>query len=209
MIKKYQVLIKEENERKRVEELKQYLDEKVAEHKCFLEEQLERKSQSCVIKFGTSITKVLTSEHVLGRLSLYNEWKKTKVLLKKDLMEKMVTKFGFQKNDLQTKKVPELKDMAEKYLLERESKLVQMWQKELNDVIVPVPLAITNFFDQPPSSSEKEEIIEETNEDNQWDDLEKEILHFLQETQEDSGATEEEDGVGMLTTLYGELLSSV
>ena len=114
VIQKYQVHLKEEDEKKRVGELKQYLDEKISKHKKLLSEQLECKASSCTISFGTSRTKVLTSETSLAQLHIYNEWKETKVLKKKDLIKKMVAKYKFHEDEIQTKKVAEPKQLVEK-----------------------------------------------------------------------------------------------
>ena len=143
--------MKDESEQKQVNELKEYLDEKIAEHHRVLSRQAKQRAASCAIKFGTSTTKVLTSVTVLARISLCEEWKKAKSLKKKDLIEKMITDYGFT-NDIQESKLPELKQMTERYLLEREKELVETYQRELDKVTVPLPPAITDFFAHPPNS---------------------------------------------------------
>ena len=144
VIQKYQVHLKEEDEKKRVGELKQYLDEKISEHKKLLSEQLEHKALSCAISFGTSRTKVLTSETSLAQLHIYNEWKETKVLKKKDLIKKMVAKYGFLEDEIQTKNVTELKQFVEQHLLVQEEELVEGYQKELDKVTVPILISLVH-----------------------------------------------------------------
>ena len=97
------------------------------------------------ISFGTSRTKVLTSEMSLAQLHIYNEWKKTKVLKKKDLIEKMVAKYRFLEDEIRTKKVAELKQLVEQHLLAQEEELVEGYQKELNKVTIPIPPLLANF----------------------------------------------------------------
>ena len=171
--------MKDESEQKQVNELKEYLDEKIAEHHRVLSRQAEQRAASCAIKFGTSTTKVLTSATVLARISLCEEWKKAKSLKKKDLIEKMIMDYGFT-NDIRESKLPELKQMTERYLLEREKELVETYQRELDKVTVPLPPAITNFFAHPPNLGEanKEEAVED-DENSTSDELEKEILAYL------------------------------
>ena len=61
----------------------------------------------------------------LARIKLCEEWKETKSLKKKELITKMTMKFGFVKDELQQKLLPELKSMAEKHLLLKEKQLVE------------------------------------------------------------------------------------
>ena len=78
---------------------------------------------------------MLTSVTVMARINLCKEWKSTKSLKKKDLIEKMITYYGFAQ-DIQARKLPELKQMAEQYLLEGENELVGRYQKEPDQVTV-------------------------------------------------------------------------
>jgi hypothetical protein len=178
--------MKDESEQKRVNELKEYLDEKIAEHQRVLSRQAERRAASCAIKFGTSTTKVLTSATVLARIFLCEEWKMAKSLKKKDLIEKMIANYGFT-NDIQASKLPELKQMAERYLLEREKELVETYQKELDKVAVPLPPAITTFFACPPNLEEENK---EEAEEADSDELEKEFLAYLNRRLNDDEAEE-------------------
>src|SRR6185312_14202848 len=86
--------MKDESEQKQVNELKEYLDEKLAEHQRVLSRQAERRAASCAIKFGASTMKVLTSATVLARIFLCEEWKMVKSLKKKDLIKKMIVNYG-------------------------------------------------------------------------------------------------------------------
>ena len=184
-------------------ELKTYLDEKISEHKMLLGEQAERKASSTTIRFGTSTTKVLTSSICLGRLSLYREWKSTKDLKKKDLLQKMIENYGFLESDVKNKKVPELKKMAEDYLLSREKDLVDTFQKELDAIPVPLPPSITNFFQ--PSGEVHENLAEE---DEEFELLEKEVISFLEkrEASEFNEEEQEENSVAILSSLFATLL---
>ena len=137
------------------------------------------------ISFGTSRTKVLTSETSLAQLHIYNEWKETKVLKKKDLIEKMVAKYGFLEDEIQTKKVAELKQLVEQHLLVQEEELVEGYQKELDKVTIPIPPSLANFFQRPTNPLPNPPITEEKNEEGAEviedgeDDTEKEILSYL------------------------------
>ena len=183
--------LKEENEQKRVDELKQYLDQKISEHQKLMGKQVKHKVSSCAISFRTLMTKVVTSETCLAQLNLYKEWKSTKILKKRDLIKKMITNYGFLENDLQTNKVPELKQLTEQYLLGREKKLVEVYQKELDSVTVPLPPSISNFFQHPLSLEEKnEERVDVIEDGNIIDDMEDEILSYL--TQKMNGEEEED-----------------
>ena len=90
--------MKDESEQKRVDKLKMYLNEKIAEHQCILSGQAEQKAAAGSIKFGTSTTKVLTSMTVMARIFLCTEWKVAKSLKKKELIEKMITNYGFKED---------------------------------------------------------------------------------------------------------------
>ena len=127
------------------------------ENQQVLQGQAEQRATSCAISFGTSTTKVLTSETVLARLFLCKEWKNVKTLTKKDFIEKMIARYGFA-DDIQTKKLPELKQLAEQHLLEREKELVGVYEKELDKVTVPLPTLIATFFQctLPVSEEDKE-----------------------------------------------------
>jgi len=190
--------LKEENEQKRLAELKDYLEEKLSEHKKMLSEQVERKKSSSAIKFGTGTTKVLTSSICLGRIQIYNEWKNTKYLKKKDLMVKMITKFGFLENEIKKKKVPELKKMSEQYLLGKERELVEKFQTELDKVTVPLPPSIGNFFE--PIEKELEEKREVEDEET-YLALENEILSFLEQGLQLQPEDDERTAL-LLTTLF-------
>src|SRR6185312_6429212 len=126
--------MKDESEQKQVNELKEYLDEKITEHQRVLSGQAERRAASCAIKFGTSTTKVLTSATVLARIFLCEEWKMVKSQKKKDLIEKMIVNYGFT-NDIQASKLPELKQMAEQYLLERERNWLKHTKRNLTKLL--------------------------------------------------------------------------
>ena len=119
--------------------------------------------------------KVLTSATVMARINLCKEWKSAKSLKKKDL----ITNYVFAK-DIQARKLPELKQMAEQYLLEGENELVGMYQKELDQVTVLLPPVITSIFACPPDfgAENKEEVVE-ADEHSAFEELEKEILDFL------------------------------
>jgi hypothetical protein len=178
VIHKHQVYLKEESEQKRLAELKLYLDEKIAEHKKMYSEQVERRASSATIKFSTATTKVLTTSITLGRLQLYKEWKGTKSLKKKDLIEKMIQNYGFP-DDICSKKLDELRKMVEQHLLSREKELVESYQKELNSVTVPIPPSIASFF-AAPRAPEAEEKMEEVP-DESFADMEKKMITFLEE----------------------------
>jgi len=190
VIKKYQVHLKNESEQKRVEELKGYLEKKVRERDESARAQSERKETSSLIKFGTKTAKVLTSSTCLGRIKLAIEWKETKTLKKDELVTCMITKYGFLEEELRRKKVPELKKMAEEYLLSKEKELVATFQKQLDSISVPIPSEITNFF--APKENEKEE----DNQNDSYLQLENEILLFLQ--QGPPSATEEDNSFASL-----------
>lgn len=198
VIKKYQVHLKSENEKKRLDELKGYLESKVRKRNEAAQAQSERKEATSMIKFGTKTAKVLTSSTCLGRIKLATEWKETKTLKKNELIARMITKYEFLEEDLRKKTVPELKKMAENYLLSKESELVATFQKQLDSVLVPIPSEITNFFE--PKESEKEEDDQNVN----YLQLENEILSFLQ--QGPPSATEEEDSFASLLLTVSESL---
>ena len=179
VIQKYQVHMKDEGEKKRVDELKHYLDEKIAENQMVLRGQAERRTSSCAIQFGTTTTKVLTSKTVMAKIYTCDEWKSSKKLKKNDLIAKMIEKYGFT-IAIWAKKLPELKEMVVKYLLEREKELVDVYQKELDDVTIPLPSSITNFFWNPTNTEEeKREDCDESDDGNNCDEMEKDILAFL------------------------------
>lgn len=168
------------------------------EHDEAAQAQSERKEATSMIKFGTKTAKVLTSSTCLGRIKLATEWKETKTLKKNELITCMITKYEFLEEDLRKKTIPELKKMAENYLLSKESELVAMFQKQLDSMSVPIPSEIMNFFEL--KENEKEEDDQYAN----YLQLENEILSFLQ--QGPPSATEEEDSfASLLLTLYESL----
>ena len=211
VIQKYQVHLKEEDEKKQVGELKQSLDKKITKHKKLLSEQLKCKALSCAISFGTSRTKVLTSETNFAQLHIYNEWKATKDLKKKDLIEKMVAKYGFLEDEIQTKKVAELKQLVEQHLLAQEEELVEGYQKELNKVTILILPSVANVFQHPTNPLPNLLITEEKNEEGAEvikdgeDDMEKEILSYLNRRLNGEDEEDEEKEAALLSTLFSTL----
>ena len=204
VIREYQVHLKDESEQKRVDELKMYLDEKIVEHQRVLSGQAERKALASSIKFGTSTTKVLTSKTVMARIFLCSEWKVAKSLKKKELIEKMIANYGFSE-DIRAKKLSELKQMTEHYLLEREKELVAIYQKELDKALVPLPPAIANFFAQPPvPEEESKQEVEGANENRTFECSENEIMAFLDRSISGNESSAEDEA--LLTSLLASLL---
>ena len=145
---------------------------------------------------------VLTSETVLARLFLCKEWKNVKTLKKKDLIEKMIASYGFA-DDIQTKKLPELKQLAEQHLLEREKELVGVYEKELDKVTVLLPTSIATFFQcaLPVSEEDKREIADVADEHDTFEEMQEDILAFLARRMNDDEAAVTAEDESLLTTL--------
>ena len=187
VIRKYQVHLKDKSEQEKLNTLKKYLEEKCSKKKRMSEEQSEqKKASSSSIRFGTTTAKVVNSPTWLARIKLCEEWKETKSLKKKELITKMTKEFGFVEDELQQKLLPELKSMAEKYLLSKEKQLVESFQRNIDEVTVPLPPEITNFLSLPCMPEVVLEVVGEPERDKIENEsgiltLENEILTFLEQ----------------------------
>jgi len=96
--------------------------------------------------------------------------------------------------------------MVEQYLLGREKELVEVFEKELAEVPIPLPATVSNFFIRPPLTIKEvdEKREEEIGSSESLDVLENEVLDFLQ-----NGSMveeEEEDPASLLSSLFADLL---
>ena len=99
-------------------------------------------------------------------------------------------------------RVPELKKMTEEYLLGKEKALVETFQNEIDVVPVALPLSVVNFFSLSHQSEEKNDV---ESENSGYDELEQEILAFLEKGPPDENSDEDET-VSLLSSLFSSLL---
>ena len=95
-------------------------------------------------------------------------------------------KFGLVKDELQQKRLPELKSMAQKHLLSKEIQLVESFQRKIDEVTELLPPEIMNFFSLPQVPEVVPEVVGKPERDKIEKEsgiltLENEILTFLEQ----------------------------
>jgi len=151
-VKKYQVKQQKQKEQKRLDELADIVLERGNKKKKFEEEKEKRKVESGKIVFGTKQVRCLSSPECLARLQIHREWVSLKNLKKSELVQRLKEDGIANEEITELKVMSRMQDRAQVYLLEKEGRLTELYEKELRSVQEDIPKHLDEFL-RPTSSS--------------------------------------------------------